>query len=588
MTEINNDRLIDGQVVKIISGAIHYFRVIPEYWQDRLIKLKNLGCNTVETYIPWNIHEPYKGEYNFEGINDIEHFIEIATELGLYIILRPSPYICAEWEFGGLPYWLLKESNIKLRTSNNLYMDYVERYFDILIPKLTKYQITNGGNVILFQIENEYGYFGNDKQYLRRLRLNMVKNGVNVPFVTSDGPWGEALDCGNLAKENVLPTLNFGSKAIEHFEHFKKKYPDKPFFCMEFWIGWFDAVGETHHIRDAKECANELRDILSNGHVNIYVFHGGTNFGLLNGANYDEHYMPLVTSYDYDALLTENGIETEKYYEFKKVISEFIPQTRQLQTGPIAIKKYPQIEVLEVYDVLANLPIISRCIKSQYPLTFEALDHPFGYVYYQTELTRKRDIKLQISEGADRAIIYQNNFKKLATLFDQVISNPIEYQMENKSEKLGILVENGGRLNFGHNIDKQHKGITGNVIINNHIHTDFRHYCLDFRNLEQLQPSDHLSDGPTLSHFTLHVDQRADTYVDVAEYGKGLIIVNNEIIGRFSNQGPQTRIYIPGPKLNVGDNQIYIFETEGIRSNTLEFATKQKWSKINMHQAVEN
>ncbi len=588
MIEIDNQIKINNQPFKIISGTIHYFRVVPEYWEDRLLKLKKLGCNTVETYIPWNIHEPYNGEYQFTGMYDVEEFIKLANRLGLYIILRPSPYICAEWEFGGLPYWLLKESNIRLRTPDMKYFKYVERFFDILIPKLAKYQLTKGGNVILFQVENEYGYYGNDKEYLKLLKNNLLKNGIDVPLVTSDGPWGEALECGNLAAEGVLPTLNFGSKAVEHYNDFRLRYPNKPFFCMEFWIGWFDAEGEAHHLRDPKECAAELKSILDYGHVNIYVFHGGTNFGYLNGANYDQTYMPLVTSYDYDALLTENGLETAKYYEFQKVIKQFNPTSEKIELEPIAITAYPQLEAVGVYDALSNLKHIAKCVESKYPLSFEQLDYPFGYIYYETKLSAKREIAVSVTAAHDRISYYQNRSCKLATQFDNEIGAKVEYSMTQGNEKLGLLVENAGRLNFGHKLDQQCKGITGNLVINNHIHCGIKQYCLDFHDLANLESNSSLFEGPTISHFILSVTKCIDTYIDVASFGKGIVIVNDEVIGKFTNNGPQTRLYLPGPKLKTGSNHIYIFETEGIRSDCLKFATEPKWSKIASHDAVEN
>ncbi len=236
--EIKDNFYLDGKPFKIISGAFHYFRTVPEYWQDRLEKCKAIGCNTVETYVPWNLHEPKRGEYCFEGMLDIERFIQMAQQLGLYVIIRPSPYICAEWEFGGLPAWLLAEDGMKLRVSYKPFLDAVEEYYRVLLPRLTSYQIDNGGPVIMMQVENEYGYYANDTAYMETMKELMVKNGVTVPLVTSDGPFEESLRGGKL--KGVLPTGNFGSRTEERFAKLAEHTEGGPLMCTEFWVGWFD------------------------------------------------------------------------------------------------------------------------------------------------------------------------------------------------------------------------------------------------------------------------------------------------------------------------------------------------------------
>ena len=236
--EIKDTFYLDGEPVKIISGAFHYFRTVPAYWQDRLEKLKAMGCNTVETYIPWNLHEPRKGEFCFEGILDVEKFIRQAGELGLYVIIRPSPYICAEWEFGGLPAWLLQEDGMRLRISYPPFLRHVEEYYKVLLPRITPWQITRGGPVILMQVENEYGYYANDKDYLETIKRYMIENGVEVPLVTSDGPYAESFNAGKVP--GALPTGNFGSKTEERFAVLKPYTDGGPLMCTEFWVGWFD------------------------------------------------------------------------------------------------------------------------------------------------------------------------------------------------------------------------------------------------------------------------------------------------------------------------------------------------------------
>lgn len=316
--------VMNGEPIQLISGAIHYFRVVPEYWEDRLIKLKECGFNTVETYIPWNLHEPAEGVYSFDGIADIERFIKLAEKIGLYVIIRPSPYICAEWEFGGLPSWLLKDKQIRLRCFDQLFLNKVDAYYDVLMPILVPYLCTNGGSIIAMQIENEYGSYGNDQQYLQYLKEAMEKRGVDVLLFTSDGPTDSMLQSGMI--KGVLATVNFGSQVNKYFDKLEEYQPNQPVMCMEFWNGWFDHWGENHHTRDAEDVARTFEEMLQRkASVNFYVFHGGTNFGFYNGANHGEKYEPTITSYDYDVLLTEHGVPTDKYFAVRKVIEKYMP-----------------------------------------------------------------------------------------------------------------------------------------------------------------------------------------------------------------------------------------------------------------------
>ena len=313
---------LDGQKIQILSGAIHYFRVVPEYWEDRLKKLKNCGLNTVETYVPWNLHEPEEGEFCFEGICDMEHFFETADALGLYVILRPSPYICAEWEGGGLPYWLLGYNGLKPRCSNGLYFEKVENYYNELMPRIKRHLFKNGGPIIAVQVENEYGSFGNDKEYISRLYRLMLSYELDTFFFTADGTEKYMLNGG--LTDGVFATANFGSDPEGNFDALDARRPNQPHFCMEYWCGWFDHWGEKPHKRDAEDIVAPLKRMRERGeHFNIYMFHGGTNFGFMNGANYADTYQPTVTSYDYGAFLTENGEYTEQYRLLKNELSSY-------------------------------------------------------------------------------------------------------------------------------------------------------------------------------------------------------------------------------------------------------------------------
>lgn len=447
--EIKDNIYINGEQFQIISGSIHYFRVVPEYWRDRLEKLKAMGCNTVETYVAWNIHEPKEGEFHFEGDKDICRFIEIAQELGLYVIVRPSPYICAEWEFGGFPAWLLTKSGIRLRCFNKVYLDCVARYYDELIPRLVPYQITNGAPIIMMQIENEYGSYGNDKEYLNALKTMMEDRGVTVPFVTSDGPGKQYMDDGGV--DGVWPTANFGSKGAERFETVRKIIGNQALMCMEFWVGWFDHWGmKEHSITDIEEHKKSLEEMLDRGNVNFYMFHGGTNFGFMNGSNYDDKVGADVTSYDYDAPLTEDGQITEKYRAFREVISKYCEIPEVEFTTKIERKNYGTLKVEEKTDLFANLELLDTPVRSAMPMSMEELGQDYGYVLYRTTLTRGSHIESCKLRGcADRAILFADE-KQVEIRHDYEMDRRTGFELKEDQGQFDVLVENMGRVNYGY------------------------------------------------------------------------------------------------------------------------------------------
>ncbi|MCL2195969.1 MAG: beta-galactosidase, partial [Oscillospiraceae bacterium] len=313
--------LLHGEDFPLYSGAMHYFRTVPQDWRDRLSKLKAAGLNTVETYVCWNLHEPQPGKFDFSGMLDIAEFLRIAQELGLWAIVRPGPYICSEWDLGGLPPWLLKDPGMRLRVAYPPYLERVKIFYENFLPQIAPLQITRGGNVIMVQVENEYGSYANDHEYLAFCKQCLLDGGIDVPLFTSDGGWESALTGGKMP--GVLATANFGSRAKQNFDVLRKYEPEGPWVCCEFWNGWFDHWGAGHHARDSKEvvdCLNEIFD--DGGHVNFYMFHGGTNFGFTAGANFREEYSPTVTSYDDDAPLNEYGGYTPKYHAIRKVLLE--------------------------------------------------------------------------------------------------------------------------------------------------------------------------------------------------------------------------------------------------------------------------
>lgn len=573
--EVKDQFYLNGEPFKIISGAIHYFRVVPEYWKDRLEKLKAMGCNTVETYVPWNMHEPYQDCFCFEGILDVKKFIELASELGLWVIVRPSPYICAEWEFGGLPAWLLKEDGMHLRSSDSKFLEYVKQYYKKLFEVLTPLQIQEGGPIILFQIENEYGYYGDDTSYLLALKEMMIEEGVKVPFVTSDGPWGDALDCGKV--EGALQTGNFGSKAKEQFAILREKMPDGPLMCMEFWVGWFDHWGcGKHHTTDYKENAKELEDLLKLGSVNIYMFEGGTNFGFMNGSNYYEELTPDVTSYDYDAILTESGELTPKYYAFQKVISQFNSVPQLELTTSIQTKDYGILTVKEKVGLFEALEELSIPVQSTHPQSMERLGQNYGYILYTSTLSKENRLDtIRLWKANDRAKFYMNE-KEILTLYDRELEN--EHQLDMKlmpDSQLAILVENMGRVNFGMRLEDQRKGIDGAVQINGHQHTQWNQYPLSLEQIEKLDFTKGYRKGlPAFYRFVFEINELGDTYIDLTGWGKGVVWINGFNLGRFWEIGPQKRLYLSAPLLHQGENAIIIFETEGRSLETITLLDK--------------
>lgn len=568
--EIKDNFYYNGEPVKIISGGVHYFRIVPEYWRDRLEKLKLLGCNTVETYVPWNLHEPKKGEFCFEGMLDLKRFIELAGELGLWVIVRPSPYICAEWEFGGLPAWLLAEDGMRLRGCYLPFLMHVSDYYEELFKILVPLQITNGGPVIIMQVENEYGYYGDDTQYMIEIKKLMQENGTTVPLVTSDGPWGDALACGSV--EGALPTANFGSKAEEQFRVLEHYSDGGPLMIMEFWVGWFDNWGvEKHQTTDVQTCSLDFEDALKLGHVNIYMFIGGTNFGFTSGANYYDVLTPDVTSYDYDALLSECGDITPKYNAFREVIGKFISLPEVTLTTKIIKKDYGTLQVLDRVGLSEALEDLAVPVNDTYPRSMEKLGQNFGYILYRSRLTKEKKLeKLRLFEANDRAKVFVSG-KPVITLYDRELltEHIIDAEVE-ENDSIDILVENMGRVNFGPRIEKQRKGIDGSVLINDHQHFNWTHYPLPLDNLDRLDFSKGYTEGlPAFYRFEFNVEEAGDTFIDFTGWGKGCIFINGFNLGRFWEIGPQKRLYLPAPLLKPGCNEIIIFETEGKSSTTI-------------------
>ncbi|AZB42205.1 beta-galactosidase [Bacillus sp. FJAT-42376] len=555
---------LHGQPYQILSGSIHYFRVVPEYWEDRLKKLKMLGLNTVETYIPWNVHEPEKGQFEFTGMADLERFIQTAAGLGLNVILRPAPYICAEWEFGGLPAWLLKGQEMELRSSDPLFLKHLTGYFHVLLPKLIPYLASNGGPVIAMQIENEYGAYGNDRKYLQYIKDLYGRAGIDVLLFTSDGP--EFIRHGSI--EGTVTTLNFGSRAEEAFLELEAFKPGSPLMCAEFWIGWFDHWGGKHHTREAADVADVFEDMLSKGaSVNFYMFHGGTNFGFMNGANHYEEYTPTITSYDYDALLTEWGDPTEKYFAVKEVLARFreVPKENPEAGAKKSFGKISLPERMSLFDAIKN----QRPIETIAPRSMEEFDQSYGMILYRTKVEKQGELEMDISPVRDRAFIYING-RHVKTIYRNDSAKTITLPFDLPVNNLEILVENMGRVNYGKHL-KDRKGILQNLWIGQQYWFNWEVIPIEGKpdEIEWLPESDERF--PKFFKGSLTVHNRADTFIDMSGWTKGNVWINSFNLGRYwQTEGPQARLYVPAPLLHEGENEILVLELEGTASAAVE------------------
>ena len=586
--EIGSSFYLDGQEFKILSGAIHYFRIQPEDWYHSLYNLKALGFNTVETYVPWNMHEPKKGQFDFQGILDIEKFLQIAQDLGLYAIVRPSPFICAEWEFGGMPAWLLTE-HMRIRSSDASYLRAVADYYDELLPRLVPRLLDKGGNILMMQVENEYGSYGEDKDYLRAIRQMMLDRGLDCPLFTSDGPWRATLKAGTLIEEDLFVTGNFGSKADYNFAQMQEFFDEHgkkwPLMCMEFWDGWFNRWKEPIIKRDPEELAQAVREVLEQGSINLYMFHGGTNFGFMNGCSArGVTDLPQVTSYDYDALLDEQGNPTPKYFAVQKMMETYYPeypQMKPLTKESFELRDIALSEKVSLFETLADL---AQPVESLYPIKMEDLGQSYGYLLYRTKASWDADEeKIRVIDGRDRMQLFVDG-KLMATQYQAEIGQDIFVAGEKKAtHRIDILMENMGRVNYGHKFlaDTQRKGIHTGVCKDLHFLLNWQQYPLSFENTENINFSKGWQpEQPAFYAFDFEMKALKDTYLDLSGFGKGLAFVNGVNIGRFWNVGPTLSLYIPHSLLKEGHNRIIIFETEGEYEESINLVNQPTFKTI--------
>lgn len=580
--EIGTEFLLDSKPFTILSGAIHYFRVHPSDWHHSLYNLKAMGFNTVETYVPWNLHEPHPAEFDFTGGLDLARFLDEAAELGLWAIVRPSPFICAEWEFGGLPAWLLADRSMRPRSRDPKFLARVASYYDALMPILVPRQVMRGGNVIMMQVENEYGSYCEDKEYLRAIRDLMTSRGVDVPLFTSDGPWRGCLRAGTLIDDDVLATGNFGSRAAENFAALKAFHEEHgkswPLMCMEFWDGWFNRWGENVIRRDAQDLADSVRELLElGGSVNLYMFHGGTNFGFMNGCSARHtHDLHQVTSYDYDAPLDEEGNPTEKWYLLRDVVRDLFPDNwtaDPLVKTAVGVSA-EKVELTGRAGLFENLPALDpEPVRSLYPQTMEDMGQSYGYTLYRAQVERDttEPERIRVVDGRDRAQVFVNGVP-VATQYQEHIGEDIRYALPEKDNQLDVLVENMGRVNYGHKFlaDTQRKGIRTGVCVDLHFVLGWEAYRLGLDDVSRVDYSAGWAEGtPSFSRFEFTLDEPADTYIDTTGFGKGVAFVNGTNVGRYWEIGPIATLYVPHGMTRAGVNELVLFETEGTVSDSI-------------------
>ncbi|MDX3578760.1 glycoside hydrolase family 35 protein [Streptomyces sp. FL07-04A] len=600
--------LLHGAPFRILSGAMHYFRVHPDQWADRLRKARLMGLNTVETYLPWNLHQPEPGTLVLDGLLDLPRFLRLAAAEGLHVLLRPGPFICAEWDGGGLPHWLTADPDIRLRTSDPRFTDAVDRYLDLLLPPLLPYMAASGGPVIAVQVENEYGAYGDDVAYLKHIEHALRSRGVEELLFTCDQTAGDHLGNGTLP--GVLATGTFGSRVEESLRRLREAQPEGPLMCSEFWIGWFDHWGGPHHGRDAEDAAADLDRLLAAGaSVNIYMFHGGTNFGYTNGANHHHAYVPTVTSYDYDAPLTESGDPGPKYHAFREVIARHAPVPDEPVPAPSP--KLPPTAVRLAHRA-SLFRSAGRPVRATDPLSADDLGRRSGYTLYRTTVPTPGDGLLHFAGGVgDRAQVFLDG-APAGVLERERYEESLPVHVPRAGAVLDVLVENMGRVNYGPRIGVP-KGLLGPVTFLGRPLRDWDCHALPLDEAPSLAtltaanatpdpeaadpgtadpgtagrgtagsgtagpeggtwgtlvsrfpvPGAFASAGPAFHHGAFDVSTPADAFLSLPGWTKGQAWINGFHLGRYWNRGPQRTLYVPGPVLRSGANDLVVLELHG-------------------------
>ncbi|MHA7862470.1 glycoside hydrolase family 35 protein [Tessaracoccus sp. Y36] len=562
---------LDGQPFRVLSGSLHYFRVHPDHWADRIIKARQLGLNTIDTYVPWNFHSEREGEFRLDGWRDLGGFLDLVAEHGLNVIVRPGPYICAEWRNAGLPTWLTAKKGIRVRTSDPQYMEATAAFYAQALPLVADRQVTRGGNVLMVQVENEYGAFGDDKDYLRSLVGLIRAQGIDVPLFTCDQANDEMLSRGGLPE--LLRTGTFGSRSKERLEILRRHQPTGPLMCAEFWNGWFDSWGGHHHTTVAADSAAELDQLLAaGGSVNLYMLHGGTNFALTNGANDKGVYVPIATSYDYDAPLREDGTPSPKYFELREVLSRYTTVPDETPSGfePAPSFSVPLQQVAVSMEEVLTGPVEFHDVPDMDEVAPDA-----RFSVYTAEI-QPDDGVVVFREVRDRVICLFNG-RRIATLQRSQHERAVVLP-DGEAGTLQLIVEDLGRVNYGSCIGEA-KGLIGPAVTQVRTVTGWKVEVLDHERL-RLQalsqtarplPEESPVRGLTLMTGSFTAPAGSDLFLDTSQFGTGLVWVNDLLLGRYWSAGPTSTMYVPGPVVTSGDNTIVVWELNGADRPVAEF-----------------
>lgn len=553
--------LLEGEPIQLICGEMHYPRIPREYWEDRILRAKAMGLNTISAYVFWGFHERTEGEFDFSGQANIAEFVKLAQKHDMFVLLRPGPYVCAEWDYGGYPSWLMQKKDMLIRSRDPKFLDLCRNYLKKLGEQLAQYSINNGGNIVMVQVENEYGSYSNDKVYLDELRKAILDAGFNAPLMTCDG--GGQMEAGYL--EGTLPTINgvVGEEIMKRVDTYHK---GGPYFVAEFYPAWFDVWGKRHSSVDLKNPNAQLDWMLKNGvSVSLYMFHGGTNFDYTNGANNSNGYEPQPTSYDYDAPLGEWGNAYPKYWAFRETIQKY--SKKPLIDVPA---NNPCIAISEI-KLTESAPlssIFSGTVKSDSTLTMEEMGQDFGYIHYSTMIDKGG--KLLIRDLRDYAVVLVDG-KQIGSLDRRFLQNTINIENITKPAKLEILVENVGRVNYGSEILHNRKGITDEVVLDGKplrgwSITSVPLYNENFKGTKFSK--NNIESVPAFHRGVFSVNDLGDTFLDMRGFSKGAVWVNGHSVGKYWSIGPQQTLYVPAPWLKKGKNEIIVFELEPTSTRT--------------------
>lgn len=556
---------LDGRPLQIISGELHYARIPRQYWRHRLRMAKAMGLNTIATYVFWDYHEVRPGVFDFHtGNRDLAEFIRIAQQEGLWVILRPGPYVCAEWDFGGFPAYLLKTPAVTVRGNDPRYLKAAERYVQALATQIRPLLVTHGGPILMVQVENEYGSFGSDSTYKEAARRMLINAGIDVPLFTADGD--------ELFAKGAIPGVFAAANGETNYDALVKRVDafnkgNGPYMVAEFYPGWLIHWAEPFPTTPTDSFLPAYDSLLKRGvSINLYMFHGGTNFGFTSGANYTKRVpiQPSMTSYDYDAPLSEAGWPTPKYYALRDVIRRHVSYAIPDVPDSLPVIALPAVTLSAeagLFDIVADV----RAVNSPEPLAFEDMDQSDGYVLYRHRFNTATRGVLDVQGLRDYGEVYVDG-RRVATLdrrtrkFSATVDIPA-------GGRLDILVENMGRINYGAELVRNRKGIVEPVTIGGVKIEGWSMYRLPFKKPPAVRRAVRSSGAtagiPTVYRGNFTLDRIGDTFLDMRGWAKGIVFVNGINLGRYWNVGPQQTLYLPGAWLRRGRNEIVVFDLDG-------------------------